>query len=162
MSSNGVALENKTILTPPPPLHSKLGCLLSSTGTVAWTVVQHCMEGWETDETLYFPFFKLAKCQRPLRVKFLWTYFVTDYRLKILNLNLILTSNKNICLQANLADWGSFENENFLRCIIGERTGEYGVLGDSCWNSLRHGHLAHSKAFLYTSNEASCKDINPE
>ena len=98
-----------------------------------------------------FSLFKLAKC-----------YFVTDCSFKILNLNLILTSSKSICLLANLAEWGGFENENLLRCIIGERTGEYGVLGDSCWNSLRHGYLAHSKAFLYTSNEASCKDINPE
>ena len=136
---------------PSPPLYSELGCLLSSTGTVAWTVVQHCMEGWGGGKALFSLFIKLAKC-----------YFVTDYRFKILNLNLILTSNKSICLQANLADWGSFENENLLRCTIGERTGEYGVLGDSCWNSLRHGHLAHNKAFLYTSNEASCKDINPE
>ena len=149
MSSNGVALENKTILTPPPPLHSKLGCLLSSTGTVPWTVVQLAWRGG--GGKALFSLFKLAKC-----------YFVTDCSFKILNLNLILTSSKSICLLANLAEWGGFENENLLRCIIGERTGEYGVLGDSCWNSLRHGYLAHSKAFLYTSNEASCKDINPE
>ena len=31
--SNGVILENKTIHIPPPPLHSKLRCLLFCTGT---------------------------------------------------------------------------------------------------------------------------------
>ena len=55
MSSNGVALENKTILTPPPPppLHSKLGCLLSSTGSLNSRPTLHEGVG---EEKLYFPF----------------------------------------------------------------------------------------------------------
>ena len=53
--SNGATSENKTIHTPPLPLHSKMGYFLQ----VTLTVTQHCMEGVEVGK-FHFPLFRSA------------------------------------------------------------------------------------------------------
>ena len=52
-SSDGVPLENKTIIHT-PPLHSKLGCLFLS--TVTRTEAKLAMRGWGKERYI-FPFF---------------------------------------------------------------------------------------------------------
>ena len=53
--SNVATSGNKTIHTPPLPLHSKMGCFL----LVTLTVTQHCMEGVEVGK-FHFPLFRSA------------------------------------------------------------------------------------------------------
>ena len=53
LSSKGVTSENKTTHT--PSLHLKLKCL-SCFLQVAPTVIQHCMDGFEGGNALFFPF----------------------------------------------------------------------------------------------------------
>jgi len=52
--SNRVTSENKRINTPPPPLHSKLGCLLFSISSSNSGTTLHGGDGGE--EALFFPF----------------------------------------------------------------------------------------------------------
>ena len=64
-SKYGVTYENKTIHTPPPPLHSKLGCLLISTGRLkSCTTLQEEGGRRRGYGKLYFSLFNLAKSQR--------------------------------------------------------------------------------------------------
>ena len=64
-SKYGVTYENKTIHTPPPPLHSKLGWLLISTGRLnSCTTLQEEGGRRRGYGKLYFPLFNLAKSQR--------------------------------------------------------------------------------------------------
>ena len=46
LPSNGTTSENKTIHAPSLSLHSKMGCFLQVTLTVA----QHCMEGMKVEK----------------------------------------------------------------------------------------------------------------
>ena len=65
--SNRVTSGNKRIHTPPPPLHSKLGCLLSSIGSlnseknIAW-------RGWGR-KSFISPFEVSKTSESPLRAK---------------------------------------------------------------------------------------------
>ena len=59
LPSNGATSENKTIHTPPLPLHSKMGCFLQVTLTVA----QHCMEGLKVGK-FHVPLIGSAKRQK--------------------------------------------------------------------------------------------------
>ena len=64
-SKYGITYKNKTIHTPPPPLHSKLGCLLISTGRLkSCTTLQEEGGRRRGYGKLYFSFFNLAKSQR--------------------------------------------------------------------------------------------------
>ena len=62
--------ENKTIHIPPPPLNSKLGCLLFSTGSLNSGTTLHGMMdglgggGGGGGRKLYFPLLKSVKCQK--------------------------------------------------------------------------------------------------
>ena len=75
-SKYGVSYKNKTIHTPPPSLHSKLGCLLISTGS-SNSCTTHCMEGLR-NRKLYFPLFNLAKSQRDPLGQSVSTNFVAN------------------------------------------------------------------------------------
>ena len=61
-SKYGVTYENKTIHTPPPPLHSKLGCLLISTGRLNSCTTLH----GGARESFIFPFLIWQKVREVL------------------------------------------------------------------------------------------------
>ena len=64
-SKYGVSYVNKTIHTHPTPLHSKLGCLLISTGRLnSCTTLQEEGGRRRGYGKLYFPLFNLEKSQR--------------------------------------------------------------------------------------------------
>ena len=66
LHSNRVISENKTIHIPPPPLNSKLGCLLFSTGSLnSGTTLHGMMDGWGGGgRKLYFPLLQSVKCRK--------------------------------------------------------------------------------------------------
>ena len=68
LCSNRVTSENKTIHTLTPPLHSKLGCLLFSTGGLNSGTTLH--GGDRGRKALLFAPFKVSKMsERPFRAK---------------------------------------------------------------------------------------------
>ena len=75
VSLNGVTSENKTIHSPPPPLHSKLACLLFSSGSLGSSTTLHGDDG---GGKALFPPFKLAKLQRGPLGRIVLAYFVAN------------------------------------------------------------------------------------
>ena len=70
-----VNFTNKTIHTPPPPLHSKLGCLLFSKGSSNSGTTLH---GGEGKKELYFPLLRSVKRQKVPLGRSISTNFVAD------------------------------------------------------------------------------------
>ena len=73
--SNVATSGNKTIHTPPLPLHSKMGCFLQVTLTVA----QHCMEGVEVGK-FHVSLIRSAKRQKGRLGQDISPNFVADCR----------------------------------------------------------------------------------
>ena len=73
--SNVATSGNKTIHTPPVPLHSKMGCFLQVTLTVA----QHCMEGLEVGK-FHVSLIRSAKRQKGRLGQDISPNFVADCR----------------------------------------------------------------------------------
>ena len=65
--SNRVTSKNKGVHIPPPPLHSKLGCLLFSTGSSNSSTALHGEDGEGT--ALFSPFEVSRTSEKPLRAK---------------------------------------------------------------------------------------------